>query len=102
MQAADEGAIYTGGAGDVLPIDVAAARATVRSYVADNRLPARFPGFAVRSVEADGRSVTVTLLSRVRVPFVAVLGTDYVAGGPGSRPLRHHALTAPLRRPCPM
>jgi uncharacterized membrane protein len=82
MQAADEGAIYTGGAGAVLPVDATAARAMVHGYVVDNRLAARFPDFAVRAVAADGRSVTVTLASRVRLPFVGVLGAQYAAGVP--------------------
>lgn len=81
-QGADEAAIYTGRADDELPIDPALARTIVTGYVADNRLAARFPGFAVRSVDVDGRTVAVTFASLVRLPFVGVLGAEYQGGVP--------------------
>ena len=73
--------VYTG-AGPLLPLSEAGARAAVTQYVRDADLRGRFDGFRVVDVSTDGQTVTVTLAAVVRMPFLNLLTTDVRGGYP--------------------
>lgn len=83
--AVDEGTIYAGRTGTDLPLTDDGVRAAVRDYVVKAGLddPDRFRDFAVlRAGTDDGVTATVTLHTRVRLPFVRLLSRRWSGGYP--------------------
>ncbi len=67
-------ALYTGPAGEALPLDPDAVLDAVRVYVAAAKLGERFDEFEVVDVSTDAESVTVTLRAVRKLPLLGILG----------------------------
>jgi uncharacterized membrane protein len=72
-QGVDRGAYYAGGGEDTLSLSDPSVRTAVADYVADARLAAEHRHLTVTAASSGGRSATVRLTSRVRLPFVTLL-----------------------------
>jgi len=70
------------GAGPMLPLSERGVRSAVRQYASDADLAGRFEGFEVLDVTSDGQTVTVTLRTVVRMPFLNLLSSRYQDGYP--------------------
>lgn len=93
--AVDEGAVYTGQAGDALPLTSRSVRNAVDDYAAAAGLdrPDRFTRFAVATATTqDGVTATVTLRATVPLPFAELLPREWRRGYP-------LAVTAQARSP---
>lgn len=93
--AVDESAVYTGQAGDALPLTSRSVRDAVDGYVADAGLarPDRFNRFAVAAATTqDGVTATVRLTATVPLPFPKLLPRTWRRGYP-------LAVTAQARSP---
>jgi len=77
-QSLDRETFYRQGAGELLPLDQETAASAVQAYLARADLATRFPElrYAEPQLSADGRTVTVRLESRMRLPF-----TGFFTGG---------------------
>jgi hypothetical protein len=72
-QAVDLRTVYAGGAQGTLPLDPAAARRSVRSFLASVPEPKRLNGFRLVLVRVSTGTVRVQASSTARLPFVSAL-----------------------------
>ncbi len=80
-QSVDERSLYLRDYTDTLPISDAALHAVVVAYVEQQGLRERFGGLeVVRASSPDGRTVTVTFRTTVRLPFVNVITGEHGGG----------------------
>ncbi len=78
-QEIDKNTLYHSGGiqGADLPILTALAQQAVDTYVADNDVPGRFPGFqSATAAVGQANTVTVTVHATVSLPFVSWFTTD--------------------------
>jgi Flp pilus assembly protein TadG len=74
-QAADLDRVYADGTGAALPLDPDGVRHAVARYVADPDVLAVYPSLEVLDASTDGQTVTVTvtLRTRKRLPFLSLV-----------------------------